>query len=212
MISVDKANVLAMGRLWRKVMNEIFEAEFPDLKVEHQLVDGAAMIMVKSPTQLNGVVLCSNLQGDILSDEASVIPGSKVQGIFEPIHGGFQSPTLPPIYKTPSPQVRITLANTHVFRVRARHQWPRNSQPDRHRPLRSHDAALLPEPPIRGQGRRECRPRRYRRWAEDEGHGREHEHRGGRRCHCWRARQGSQGVSETQTRKKNERKRWVVET
>ncbi|RYP77535.1 hypothetical protein DL771_001108 [Monosporascus sp. 5C6A] len=104
-ISLDKANVLATSRLWRKVINEIFQAEFPDLKVKHQLVDSAAMIMVKSPTQLNGVILCSNLQGDILSDEASVIPGSigllpsaslsgipdgkqpKAQGIFEPIHG-----------------------------------------------------------------------------------------------------------------------------
>ncbi|KAL7809893.1 Isocitrate/isopropylmalate dehydrogenase [Trichoderma aethiopicum] len=103
--SLDKANVLATGRLWRKVMDEVFQAEFPDLKVKHQLIDSAAMIMVKSPTQLNGVVLCSNLQGDILSDEASVIPGSigllpsaslsgipdekqpKAQGIYEPIHG-----------------------------------------------------------------------------------------------------------------------------
>ena len=97
-------------------MDEIFQAEFPDLEVKHQLIDSAAMIMVKSPTQLNGVMLCSNLQGDILSDEASVIPGSirllpsaslsgipdgkqpKAQGIYEPIHGGFLSPTLPPIY------------------------------------------------------------------------------------------------------------------
>ncbi|KAF4333924.1 3-isopropylmalate dehydrogenase [Fusarium beomiforme] len=104
-ISLDKANVLATSRLWRKVMNEVFQAEFPDLKVEHQLVDSAAMIMVKNPTSLNGVILCSNLQGDILSDEASVIPGSigllpsaslggipdekqpKAKGIYEPIHG-----------------------------------------------------------------------------------------------------------------------------
>lgn len=131
-ISLDKANVLATSRLWRKVMNEIFQAEFPDLKVEHQLIDSAAMIMVKNPTQLNGVILCSNLQGDILSDEASVIPGSigllpsaslggipdskqpKAKGIFEPIHGRFLSPTLPPIYKTPSPQVRSKLVNTRL--------------------------------------------------------------------------------------------------
>lgn len=107
MTSLDKANVLATGRLWRKVMNEVFQAEFPDLKIQHQLIDSAAMILVKSPTQLNGVILSSNLQGDILSDEASVIPGSigllpsaslsgipdgkqpKAQGIYEPIHGRF---------------------------------------------------------------------------------------------------------------------------
>ncbi|KAM0562090.1 hypothetical protein ACHAPJ_002534 [Fusarium lateritium] len=102
--SLDKANVLATSRLWRKVMTETFEKEFPDLKVEHQLIDSAAMIMVKNPTGLNGVVVTSNLFGDIISDEASVIPGSigllpsaslsgipdgkgKCNGIYEPIHG-----------------------------------------------------------------------------------------------------------------------------
>ncbi|KAH7272873.1 3-isopropylmalate dehydrogenase [Fusarium solani] len=104
------AGFLARGRgdkkvrLWRKVMTETFEKEFPDLKVEHQLVDSAAMIMVKNPTGLNGVVVTSNLFGDIISDEASVIPGSigllpsarlsgipdgkgKCNGIYKPIHG-----------------------------------------------------------------------------------------------------------------------------
>ncbi|KAK5989922.1 3-isopropylmalate dehydrogenase [Cladobotryum mycophilum] len=102
--SLDKANVLATSRLWRKVMTETFEKEFPDLKVEHQLIDSAAMIMVKNPRGLNGVVVTSNLFGDIISDEASVIPGSigllpsaslsgipdgkgKCNGIYEPIHG-----------------------------------------------------------------------------------------------------------------------------
>lgn len=102
--SLDKANVLATSRLWRKVMTETFEKEFPDIKVEHQLIDSAAMIMVKNPRGLNGVVVTSNLFGDIISDEASVIPGSigllpsaslsgipdgkgKCNGIYEPIHG-----------------------------------------------------------------------------------------------------------------------------
>ncbi|KAL6866949.1 Isopropylmalate dehydrogenase-like domain-containing protein [Trichoderma novae-zelandiae] len=102
--SLDKANVLATSRLWRKVMTETFEKEFPDLTVEHQLIDSAAMIMVKNPRGLNGVVVTSNLFGDIISDEASVIPGSigllpsaslsgipdgkgKCNGIYEPIHG-----------------------------------------------------------------------------------------------------------------------------
>ncbi|RMJ15302.1 3-isopropylmalate dehydrogenase [Fusarium kuroshium] len=77
---------------------------FPDLKVEHQLIDNAAMIMVKNPTGLSGVIVTSNLFGDIISDEASVIPGSigllpsaslsgipggngKCNDICEPIHG-----------------------------------------------------------------------------------------------------------------------------
>jgi len=102
--SLDKANVLATSRLWRKVVTETFAKEFPDIQVEHQLIDSAAMIMVKNPTALNGVVVTSNLFGDIVSDEASVIPGSigllpsaslsgipdgkgKCNGIYEPIHG-----------------------------------------------------------------------------------------------------------------------------
>uniref|UniRef100_L2FRD8 3-isopropylmalate dehydrogenase n=1 Tax=Colletotrichum fructicola (strain Nara gc5) TaxID=1213859 RepID=L2FRD8_COLFN len=101
---LDKANVLATSRLWRKVITELFEKEFPQLKIEHQLIDSAAMILVKNPRALNGVVVTSNLFGDIISDEASVIPGSigllpsaslsgipdgkgKCNGIYEPIHG-----------------------------------------------------------------------------------------------------------------------------
>ena len=78
--------------------------EFPQLEFEHQLIDSAAMIMVKNPTSLNGIILTSNLFGDIISDEASVIPGSlgllpsaslsgipdgkgHCNGIYEPIHG-----------------------------------------------------------------------------------------------------------------------------
>ncbi|KAF4580962.1 3-isopropylmalate dehydrogenase [Ophiocordyceps camponoti-floridani] len=102
--SLDKANVLATSRLWRRVMTEVFAAEFPDLKLEHQLIDSAAMLLVKKPTQLNGVVVTSNLFGDIVSDQVSAIPGSigllpsasiggipegdkGCNGIYEPIHG-----------------------------------------------------------------------------------------------------------------------------
>ena len=63
-ISLDKANVLATSRLWRSVVDEVFKNEFPDLKVEHQLIDSAAMIMVKNPTQLNGVMIAPNLAGE----------------------------------------------------------------------------------------------------------------------------------------------------
>ncbi|KAK1921402.1 Isopropylmalate dehydrogenase-like domain-containing protein [Papiliotrema laurentii] len=103
-LSVDKANVLATSRLWRKTVTELMAKEYPQLKLDHQLVDSAAMIMVSDPRKLNGVLLTENMFGDILSDESSVIPGSlgllpsaslagapdpskTVSGIYEPIHG-----------------------------------------------------------------------------------------------------------------------------
>ena len=102
--SLDKANVMATSRLWRKTVTETMEREFPQLKLGHHLIDSAAMLMVKNPKALNGIIVTSNLFGDIISDEASVIPGSlgllpsaslsgipdgkgKCNGIYEPIHG-----------------------------------------------------------------------------------------------------------------------------
>lgn len=102
--SLDKANVMATSRLWRKTVTDIMANEFPQLKIGHHLIDSAAMLMVKDPRALNGIVVTSNLFGDIISDEASVIPGSlgllpsasltaspdgksKCNGIYEPIHG-----------------------------------------------------------------------------------------------------------------------------
>ncbi|KAG2183067.1 hypothetical protein INT44_006048 [Umbelopsis vinacea] len=102
--SIDKANVLATSRLWRKTVTETLEKEFPQIKFEHHLVDSAAMHMVQNPKRLNGIVLTENMFGDILSDEASVIVGSlgllpsaslnglpdgkgNCVGLYEPIHG-----------------------------------------------------------------------------------------------------------------------------
>jgi len=104
--SVDKANVLASSRLWRKVVDEE-RANFPDVEVEHQLVDSCAMLLVKQPAAFD-VLVTENLFGDILSDEASVLSGSLgllpsaslgdrrtahgTFGLYEPIHGS--APTL----------------------------------------------------------------------------------------------------------------------
>ena len=94
--SVDKANVLAVSRVWREVMIEVGK-EFPDVELTHLYVDNAAMQLVRDPSQFD-VIVTGNLFGDILSDEASVITGSigmlasaalneKGQGLFEPSHG-----------------------------------------------------------------------------------------------------------------------------
>lgn len=64
-ISIDKANVLAASRLWRKVVTETLKEEFPQLQLEHQLVDSAAMILVANPRKLNGVIVTENMFGDM---------------------------------------------------------------------------------------------------------------------------------------------------
>jgi 3-isopropylmalate dehydrogenase len=93
--SVDKANVLESSRLWREVVNEVAKS-YPDVQLEHQFVDAAAMKLIQNPRSFD-VVVTGNLFGDILTDEASQIAGSmgmlasasvgdKV-GLYEPIHG-----------------------------------------------------------------------------------------------------------------------------
>jgi 3-isopropylmalate dehydrogenase len=94
--SVDKANVLETSRLWRSTVTRI-AAEFPDVKLEHQLVDSMAMLLLTQPGKYD-VVVTENLFGDILTDEAAALAGSlgllpsaslggAKGGLYEPIHG-----------------------------------------------------------------------------------------------------------------------------
>jgi 3-isopropylmalate dehydrogenase len=95
--SVDKANILTSSQLWRQVVTEV-GAEYPDVTLEHQLVDACAMRLIRAPKEFD-VVVTENLFGDILTDEASMLSGSLgmlpsaslgeagTPGLYEPIHG-----------------------------------------------------------------------------------------------------------------------------
>ena len=95
--SVDKMNVLETSRLWREVVTRVHSEEFPNVELEHQLVDSAAMKLVAAPRHFD-VILTENMFGDILSDEAAMLTGSLGMlpsaslggdgpGLFEPVHG-----------------------------------------------------------------------------------------------------------------------------
>ncbi|MFZ3192915.1 MAG: 3-isopropylmalate dehydrogenase [Moraxellaceae bacterium] len=95
--SVDKANVLEVTELWKQVVTELQQAEYPDIALSHMYVDNAAMQLVKAPKQFD-VIVTGNLFGDILSDEASMLTGSigmlpsasldeDGKGMYEPCHG-----------------------------------------------------------------------------------------------------------------------------
>jgi len=102
--SVDKANVLQSSRLWRQIAIEM-SADYPDIELQHMLVDACAMRLIQRPRELD-VVVTENMFGDILTDEASMLAGSmgmlpsaslagipkgKIFGMYEPIHGSAPS-------------------------------------------------------------------------------------------------------------------------
>ena len=95
--SVDKANVLETSRLWRSVVLRVMAEEFPDVVLDHMYIDAAAMHLLRRPSDFD-VVITENMFGDILTDEASMLPGSlglcasasigsSTRGLYEPIHG-----------------------------------------------------------------------------------------------------------------------------
>jgi len=97
LVSIDKANVLETSRLWRSTVEDVIRKEFSDVKLEHMLVDAAAMNLIRRPASFD-VMVTENMFGDILTDEASMLAGSLgmlpsaslgsgTLGLYEPIHG-----------------------------------------------------------------------------------------------------------------------------
>ncbi len=97
LVSIDKANVLETSRLWRSTVEDVIRKEFSDVKLEHMLVDAAAMHLIRRPASFD-VMVTENMFGDILTDEASMLAGSLgmlpsaslgsgTLGLYEPIHG-----------------------------------------------------------------------------------------------------------------------------
>ncbi|XHG01681.1 3-isopropylmalate dehydrogenase B [Aspergillus wentii] len=110
-ISLDKANVLANSRLWRRVVEKTMTTEYPQVKLVHQLADSASLILATNPRALNGVILSDNTFGDLISDQAGSIVGTlgvlpsaslnglpgdssvaRPYGLYEPTHGS--APTI----------------------------------------------------------------------------------------------------------------------
>ena len=96
-VSIDKSNVLETSRLWREIAEHVIRAEFPEISLEHMLVDSAAMHLLKRPRDFD-VLLTENMFGDILTDEGAmlasslgVLPSASIgdgrRGLYEPIHG-----------------------------------------------------------------------------------------------------------------------------
>lgn len=113
-ISLDKANVLASSRLWRRVVEKTMTTEYPQVKLVHQLADSASLILATNPRALNGVILADNTFGDMISDQAGSIVGTlgvlpsasldglpsearkRTNGLYEPTHGS--APTYVVLY------------------------------------------------------------------------------------------------------------------
>src|ERR671910_788602 len=116
--SVDKANVLETSRLWREVVRRVHSQDFPNVELEHVLVDNAAMQLVASPRHFD-VILTENMFGDILSDEAAMLTGSigmlpsaslgepGAPGVFEPVRA----------YENPAGQPAIFRHGDHIDRL-----------------------------------------------------------------------------------------------
>ena len=136
--SVDKSNILATSRLWRSVVEEVAE-DYPEVTLDHVLVDAAAMFLIREPSRFD-VILTENMFGDILSDEAAMLPGS--MGMLA----------------SASPRRAGHAGHLRAgTRQRPGHRRAGQREPLRHHPFGGHDVPPLPGPPGRGRGHRSRR-------------------------------------------------------
>ena len=165
--SVDKANVLETSRLWREAVTRVHAEEFPDVPLDHLLVDNAAMQLVARPPPFD-VILTENLFGDILSDEAAMLTGlardaaraprwaTAGPGLFEPVHGS--APDIAGTrHRQPAGHVRLGGAD-----AAARTGYGTGGRPDRigHRPrARAGHSHARPRRRRDHRGRHQGRPR-----------------------------------------------------
>ena len=156
--SVDKANVLGSSRMWRKIVEELHDAKYPDVELNHFYVDNCAMQLVLNPKQFD-VILTNNIFGDILSDEASTIAGS--------------------IGLLPSASLGDGTGLYEHPRQCAGYSREGHRQPSGDHPVRRHAAALFPPSGRSSPGHRKGRGRRNESWLSDPGSGRRRsDHRG----------------------------------
>jgi 3-isopropylmalate dehydrogenase len=127
LLSIDKSNVLETSRLWREVCERVIRSEFPDIALEHMLVDSAAMHLIRRPRDFD-VAVTENMFGDILTDEASMLSGSLgllpsaslgdgTRGLYEPIHGSAPDITGQGIANPYGAILSIALLLRHSFKL-----------------------------------------------------------------------------------------------
>ena len=150
--SVDKANVLETGRLWREIATEVGE-DYPDVELEHVLVDAASMQLINNPAHFD-VIVAENTFGDILTDEASVLSGSMGMLPSASLSG---LPRAKRSRQAPGQPVRTDT------RKRTGHRGPGHRQSHRHDPQHGVYAEILFGPGRRGPRRRTIRGRRVSR-------------------------------------------------
>ena len=156
-VSIDKSNVLETSRLWREIAEHVIRSEFPDVSLEHMLVDSAAMHLLKRPRDFD-VMLTENMFGDILTDEGAmlasslgVLPSASIgdgsRGVYEPIHGSAPDIAGKGIANPIGTILSVALLLAAFAQARARGGHRRTGRGSLHRQRRAHRGHRRAWPP-----------------------------------------------------------------